>query len=66
MFSSADLIQIQEFATEDTFWNGILVLKNSDGEQVKLLVSAGKVIDSVNADSIYLIYGKDITNLLDE
>jgi len=66
MLTSADLIQIKDFATEDTYWNGTLVLKDKDGGQVKLLVSAGKVIESVYNDSVYLIYGKNISNFLDE
>ena len=65
MVDSADLIQIQEFATEDTYWNGILELKGKEGNQVKLLVSAGKVKDSEYNDSVYLIYGKDMTIFLD-
>jgi methyl-accepting chemotaxis protein len=65
MEDAADLIQIKEFATEDTYWNGILKLKSKNGEQIKLLVSAGKVKDSVYNDSVCLIYGKDMTIFLD-
>lgn len=63
MVSSADLSKIQENATVDTFWNGVLKMKDKDGAEVKLLVSAGQVPDSVNNDFMYMIYGKDITNI---
>ena len=63
MVSSADLSKIQENATVDTFWNGVLKMKDKGGAEVELLVSAGQVPDSINNDFMYMIYGKDITNL---
>lgn len=64
MISSADLSDIQENATTDTFWNGVLKMKDRDGGEVELLASAGQVPDSINNDLMYVIYGKDITNLV--
>jgi len=66
MQNSGDLMQIKDFATDDTFWNGTLILKDKDGGQIKLLVSAGKVTESTTSDSIYLIYGKDTRNFIEE
>lgn len=64
--SSADLIEIQEKATNGTFWNGVLKMKDRTGSEVELLASAGRVPDSINNDFMYVIYGKDITKLVNE
>ena len=64
MINSSDLSEIQEKATADTFWNGVLKMKDRNGEEIKLFASAGQVPDSTNNDFMYLIYGKDITNLV--
>lgn len=64
MVSSADLGDIQAQATTETFWNGVLKMKHRSGSEIKLLVSAGQVPDSVNNDFMYVIYGKDITHLV--
>jgi PAS domain S-box-containing protein len=61
MINSSDLSQIQEQATTDTFWNGVLKMKDRSGNERDLVVSAGQVSDSVNNDLMYVIYGKDIT-----
>jgi len=63
MINSSDLSQIQNETSTETFWNGVLLMKDRQGNEVKLLVSTGQVPDSVNNDDMYLIYGKDITNL---
>ncbi len=63
MKNSADLGLIQENATEDTFWNGVLQMKDRNGKDVQLLVSAGQIPDAVHYDNMFVIYGKDITNL---
>jgi len=63
MQNSSDLSIIQEEATEDTFWNGALDMKDRNGKPLRLLVSAGQIPDSVHYDNLYVIYGKDITNV---
>jgi len=63
MQNSSDLSIIQEEATEDTFWNGALDMKDRNGKSLRLLVSAGQIPDSVHYDNLYVIYGKDITNV---
>ncbi len=63
MQNSSDLSIIQEEATENTFWNGVLHMKDRNGNSVRLLVSAGQIPDSVHYDNLYVIYGKDITNV---
>lgn len=63
MINSSDLSQIQNETSSETYWNGLLLMKDRQGNEVKLLVSTGQVPDSVNNDDMYLIYGKDITNL---
>ena len=64
MVSSSELGEIQEQATVDTFWNGVLKMKDRDGAEIEMLASAGQMADSVNNDFIYAIYGKDITELV--
>ena len=64
MISSADLSEIQDKATADTFWNGVLKMKDRSGAEIQVLASAGQVPDSINNDFMYVIYGKDITNLV--
>ena len=64
MISSSNLGEIQEKATVDTFWNGVLKMKNRDGAEIEMLASAGQVPDSVNNDFMYVIYGKDITKFV--
>jgi len=66
MITSSDLSSIQEKATADSFWNGVLKMKDRSGAEVELLASAGQVPDSVNNDFMYVIYGKDITHLVNE
>ena len=61
MISSSDLSKINEHATTDTFWNGVLKMKDRNGSEIKLLVSVGQVPDSINNDLMYVVYGKDIT-----
>lgn len=63
MTSSADLNEIKEKATADTFWNGVLKMKNRNGEEIKMLSSVGQIPDSINDEFMYVIYGKDITHL---
>lgn len=63
MISKGELGAIQERATEDSFWDGILNLKHRDGSEVQLLASAGMIPDSVNDDNMYIIYGRDVSNL---
>jgi GAF domain-containing protein len=64
MISSADLSEIKDQATTETFWNGVLKMKDRNGANKELLVSAGQIEDSINNDLMYVIYGKDITNLV--
>ena len=64
MISSSNLGEIQEKATVDTFWNGVLKMKDRDGAEIEMLASAGQVPDSVNNDFMYVIYGKDITKFV--
>ncbi|MCG8310067.1 MAG: GAF domain-containing protein [Cytophagales bacterium] len=64
MVSSSDLSMIKENATTDTYWNGVIKMKDRNGARVELLVSAGQVPDSINNDSMYVIYGKNITGLV--
>jgi len=66
MINSSDLSQIKEEATTDTFWNGVLKMKNRNGGEIDLLVSAGQVPDSINNDMMYVVYGKDVTKLIHE
>ncbi len=63
MNSSADLNEIKEKATAETFWNGVLKMKNRNGDEIKMLSSVGLVPDSINDEFMYVIYGKDITHL---
>lgn len=63
MTSSADLNEIKEKATADTFWNGVLKMKDRNGEEIKMLSSVGQIPDSINDEFMYVIYGKDITHL---
>jgi len=63
MVSSSDLSEIQEKATADTYWNGVLKMKNRNGSEVHLMASAGQIQDSINNDFMYVIYGKNISNL---
>lgn len=63
MINSADLNLIKEEATTDTFWNGVLKMKNRGGNEIRILASAGQVPDSINNDLMYVIYGKDISKL---
>lgn len=64
MINSADLNLIKEEATTDTFWNGVLKMKNRGGNEIRILASAGQVPDSINNDLMYVIYGKDISKLV--
>jgi len=64
MISSADLSAIQEKATTETFWNGVLKMKDRSGAEIELMASAGQVPDSINNDLMYVIYGKNITDLI--
>ncbi|MCK5703728.1 MAG: PAS domain-containing protein, partial [Cyclobacteriaceae bacterium] len=64
MISGSDLSEIHDQATTDTFWNGVLKMKDRNGSEIKLLVSVGQVPDSINNDLMYVIYGKDITQLV--
>jgi PAS domain S-box-containing protein len=61
MQNSSDLSVIQEQATIDKFWNGVLKMKDRNGNEVDLLVSAGQIPDSINSDFMYVIYGKNIS-----
>jgi len=61
MVNSSDLSQIQDKATTDKFWNGVLKMKDRDGAELQLLVSAGQIPDSINNDFMYVIYGKNTT-----
>ncbi|NJN26734.1 MAG: GAF domain-containing protein [Cyclobacteriaceae bacterium] len=63
MVSSADLSEIKEQATTDTFWNGVLMMKDRSGNQIELLASAGQIQDSINNDLMYVLYGKNISKL---
>lgn len=63
MISKGELKAIQEEATEDTYWNGILRLKHRNGQEVVLQATAGMIPDSVNDDLMYLLYCKDVTSL---
>ncbi len=63
MISKGELKVIQEDATEETYWNGILRLKHRNGQEILMQASAGMIPDSVNDDYIYLLYCKDVTNL---
>ena len=63
MTSSAELKEVQEKATDKTVWNGILKMKDRNGQEIKMLSSVGQVPDSINNDFMYVIYGKDITHL---
>lgn len=64
MISSSDLSEIQEQATTETFWNGLLKMKDRNGSEIDLLVSAGQIQDSINNDLMYVIYGKDISHFI--
>ncbi len=64
MISSSELSIIQENTTTDTYWNGVLKMKDRNGTEVELLVSVGQVPDSINNDFMYVMYGKDITQLV--
>lgn len=66
MINTAVLNEIQEKATSETFWDGVLKMKDRNGEAVNLLATVGQIPDSVNNDLIYVIYGKDITNVKDQ
>jgi len=63
--SSRQLNEIQEQASTDSFWNGILKMKNRSGGEVELLASAGQVPDSIDGDNMYIIYGKNVSQLVD-
>lgn len=63
MTSSADLNEIKEIATAETFWNGVLKMKDRNGDEIMMLSSVGQVPDSINDEFMYVIYGKDITHL---
>ncbi len=62
VINSSDLSEIQEQTSADTYWNGVLMMKDRQGSEVRLLVSAGQLPDSIESDDMYCIYGKDITN----
>ena len=62
MISSSVLSEIQEKATPETFWDGILKMKDRNGAEVNLLATVGQIPDSINNDFMYVLYGKDITN----
>ncbi len=64
MVNAAELSKIQNNATTDTFWNGVLIMKHRDGHEMKVLISAGQVPDSVNNDLMYVIYVKDFTKYI--
>ncbi len=63
MISKGELKNIQEEATEISYWNGILRLKHRNGQEILMQASAGMIPDSINDDYLYLIYCKDVTNL---
>jgi len=63
MISKGDLGAIQERATKDMFWDGIVKMKHRDGHEIHLLASVGMIPDSINDDDMYLIYGRDVTDL---
>jgi PAS domain S-box-containing protein len=63
MVSKGELKAIQEEATEDMYWNGLLRLKHRNGHEIILQASAGMIPDSVNDDFMYLLYCKDVTSL---
>ncbi len=64
MVSKGELGAIQEGATEDTYWKGIIRVKHRDGHEVHLLASAGMIPDPVSDENMYLIYSKDVTDLM--
>ena len=65
VISSAELGEIQQAATTDSFWDGTLKMKDREGAEIDLLVSAGQVPDSINNDMMYVVYGKNITSMVD-
>jgi PAS domain S-box-containing protein len=62
MIDTTDLNLIRENALADTFWNGTLKMKSRNGEEKRLIASAGQLVDLVSGDHIFVIYGKDITH----
>ena len=63
MINGSDLSEIKEKTGTETFWNGVLKMKDRSGVEKKLLVSVGQVPDTINNDFMYVLYGKDISNL---
>lgn len=63
MINGSDISEIKEKTGTDTFWNGVLKMKDRSGVEMKLLVSVGQVPDSANNDFMYVLYGKDISTL---
>ncbi len=64
MVNSAELSKIQNNATTETYWNGVLKMKHRDGREMKVLISAGQVPDSINNDLMYVIYVRDFTKYI--
>jgi len=64
MVSKGELGAIQEGATENTYWKGIIRVKHRDGHEVHLLSSAGMMPDPVSDENMYLIYSRDVTDLI--
>ena len=62
--SKGELGAIQEGVTEDAYWNGIIKMKHRDGREVHLLASAGMIPDPVSDENIYLVYSRDVTDLI--
>ena len=63
LHNGADINRIQEKVAEETYFNGILRMKNRDGSEVSLLCSAGLVPDSINNDTLYALYAEDVTDI---
>lgn len=63
LHNGANINRIQEKVAQETYFNGILRMKNRNGSEVRLLCSAGLVPDSINNDALYALYAEDVTDI---
>jgi PAS domain S-box-containing protein len=64
MDSSSDLSIIQEHATAESTWEGVLKVKHRNGQIVELLASVGQIPDAIYDDRMYIAYCRNISHLV--
>jgi PAS domain S-box-containing protein len=66
VMSGTDLSEIQSKTGSGDYWAGYLKIKHRSGHEVVLMTAAGQMTDSINDDLMYVLYGKDVSNLVEK